>query len=116
MRVAVGEIGGQADLFQRRNGPRPRLGPAEPGFKGRQRAADDAGQRHPRVKRAYRVLEHDLHLAPAAGASVGDPAHVLPLPQHLARRGFDQPQQRPAGWTCRSRTRPTRPRVRRPQA
>ena len=95
MRVTVREIGREADLPQSLDGAGAGFGAGETGLEGGERAADDAGERHPRVEGSDRVLEDDLHLGPAA-AQVGDRGHVLPLPQDLPSGRRYQTQERPA--------------------
>ena len=64
---------------------------------GPQRLLDDAGQRHPRVERGVRVLEHHLHVV--AGGPALRPAHRAQrgaAQPHLALGGLLQPDDHPA--------------------
>ena len=64
---------------------------------GPQRLLDDAGQRHPRVERGVRVLEHHLHVV--AGRAALRPAHRAQrgaAQPHLALGGLLQPDDHPA--------------------
>jgi hypothetical protein len=63
-----------------------------------ERLGDDVADRHPRVQRAERILENDLHLPPLATHGLRRQAgQVLAAMQHLARRRLDEPQQQAAG-------------------
>ena len=63
VRVAVQRVARQPDLLDQFAGPRPPLGAAADALDA-QRLGDDVGDRHARVERAERVLEHDLDRAP----------------------------------------------------
>ena len=59
--------------------------------------ADDPSDPHPRVQRAYGVLEDDLHLPPDAAQLL--PRHVedvVSLKDHATARGGDEPEDRAA--------------------
>src|SRR5581483_8817513 len=83
-------------------GDATRSGPAIPLLVHAQRLGDDVPDRHPRIERGVRILEHDLELAPKAaqrGTSLG--RQLLTPEPHRARRRLHElehrsPQRRPA--------------------
>ena len=64
VRIAVQESIAQADLFQHRADAGPALLARQVRLVHAQRLADNVADPHLRVQRAYRVLEHQLQVAP----------------------------------------------------
>jgi hypothetical protein len=113
VRVAVGEVGVEADDVEQvlhllaAVALRGHLGV------DLERLADDVADRHARVERGVRVLQHDLDLPAQRLEVLPAPAeHVLAVEPHRARRRRLQPHQHLRQWsTCRSPTRRRAPSV-----
>ncbi len=98
VRVPAGHGGQQARVAEQLVDPRGAGGPVRHDAVDGERLRDDLAHRHPRVERAVRVLEDDLH-APAHPAQLGvrELRHVPALEDHLAAGGRLEPEDGAAG-------------------
>ena len=97
VRVAVDHLRRQAGLRHHLAHARPDRVPAEAGLVGGERLGDAVADRHARIEAGERVLEDDLHRAPAAAQRLAvERGEVLAEPQHAARGRLDQAQDRAA--------------------
>ena len=94
MRIAVGVLGGQADLLQELRNLLAAVAGAEVGRVDLQGFANQLAHGHARVERGKRVLKDELHIAPQPGQiGPGDMADVLTVKGHLPLGGVQQPHQ-----------------------